>query len=69
MNGYVKACELAEKWGLTDRQIQIFCKAGKIPGAVKFGPAWAIPEGAIKPTRTAKSKPGPRKRNEDGSDE
>jgi len=63
MNGYVKACDMAEKWGVTDRQVQILCKAGKIEGAVKFGTTWAIPESAQKPTRTGRLKPG-RKRKD-----
>lgn len=58
MNGYVKASDLAEKWGITERQVQILCKSGKIEGAVKFGTLWAIPENAQKPTRTSKVKPG-----------
>lgn len=58
MIGYVKACDMAEKWGVTDRQVQILCKAGKIDGAVKFGTTWAIPENAVKPTRTGEQKPG-----------
>ena len=58
MNGYVKASDLAEKWGITERQVQSLCKTGKIEGAIKFGPAWAIPENAVKPTRTGKLKPG-----------
>ena len=58
MNGYVTASELAKKWGITERQVQSLCKSGKIEGATKFGPAWAIPEGAVKPTRTGTLKPG-----------
>lgn len=60
MIGYVKAEELAERWNVSARQIQMLCKAGKIDGAVKFGNTWAIPEGAAKPTRTGKLKPGRR---------
>ena len=58
MNGYIKAEEIAELWNISTRQVQILCKAEKIDGAVKFGNTWAIPEDAIKPTRTGKSKPG-----------
>ena len=67
MNGYVKACDLAEKWGVTDRQVQILCKAGKIEGAVKFGTTWAIPENAQKPTRTGKLKPGRKRKDGESS--
>ncbi len=58
MIGYVQSEELAERWNVSARQIQMLCKAGKIEGAVKFGTTWAIPEGAVKPTRTGKLKPG-----------
>lgn len=58
MNGYVRAEKLAERWNISVRQIQIFCKTGKIEGAIKFGNTWAIPENAVKPTRTGKLKPG-----------
>ncbi|MDR3242864.1 MAG: DNA-binding protein [Clostridiales Family XIII bacterium] len=58
MNGYVKADEIAVRWNVTARQVQILCKAGKIEGAAKFGNTWAIPENAQKPTRTGKFKPG-----------
>jgi len=58
MNGYVRAEEIAERWNLSVRQIQILCKSKKIDGAIKFGNTWAIPEDAIKPTRTTQFKPG-----------
>ena len=58
MNGYVRAEDLTEKWNVTTRQIQMLCKAGKIEGATKFGTTWAIPEDAVKPTRTTQFKPG-----------
>ncbi len=63
MMGYVKAEELAERWNISIRQVQILCKAGKIDGAVKFGTTWAIPESATKPTRTGNMKPGRRPKN------
>jgi len=65
VEGYVKASELAEKWGITNRQVQSMCKSGKIKGATKFGPTWAIPENAVKPTRTGNIKPGRKPKDED----
>jgi hypothetical protein len=41
--------EAAEKWGVTSRQVQLLCVQGRIPGAVRFGHAWAIPADAKKP--------------------
>lgn len=58
MKGYLKASEIAKRWDVTERQVQILCKSGKVKGAIKFGTTWAIPENAVKPTRTGKLKPG-----------
>jgi len=59
MLGYIKAEDVAKKWDISIRQIQVLCKNGRIDGAIKFGTTWAIPENAPKPTRTAvKGKPG-----------
>ena len=58
MNGYITAEEMAAKWNVSLRQVQLLCKNGKIEGASKFGNTWAIPENAKKPTRTGVLKPG-----------
>ena len=47
MNGMTTK-EAAEKWGVTPRQVQLLCATGRIPGAVRFGKAWVIPEDAQK---------------------
>ena len=49
INGYWEVSEIAEVWGITARRVQVMCADGRIPGAVKFGRSWAIPEEAIKP--------------------
>ena len=49
MNGYLKISEISEKWGIKQRRINTLCLEGRIPGAVKFGTTWAIPEDAEKP--------------------
>ena len=41
--------QAAEKWGLSPRAVQQLCTQGRIPGAQKFGKAWAIPADAQKP--------------------
>ena len=46
---YLTVRETAEKWNLSVRTVQQLCTAGRIPGAQKFGPAWAIPAEAEKP--------------------
>ena len=58
MNGFVKADEMAKRWDVSVRQVQLLCQNGKIRGASKFGNAWAIPENTTKPTRTGELKPG-----------
>ncbi|MFR3728273.1 DNA-binding protein [Lacrimispora sp.] len=50
INGYFEVNEIAEKWNVTTRRVQIMCAEGLIPGAVKFGRSWAIPEDAERPT-------------------
>ena len=48
-NEYLTIKEIAEKWDLTPRRIQIMCSQGKIEGAMKFGRDWAVPKDAQKP--------------------
>lgn len=56
MNGYLNVKEVALKWKISERQIQLLCKKGRILGAVKFGNSWAIPDTVEKPVRLAKKK-------------
>ncbi len=46
---YLTAQKAAEQWGISIRQVQNLCKAGRIPNAVRFGREWAIPEHAKRP--------------------
>lgn len=41
---YKTVSEIAEQRGLTKRRVQQMCKTGEIPGAVKKGHAWIIPD-------------------------
>ena len=50
MNGFLTVQEIAEKWGITARQVQILCKEHRIEGATKMSRIWVIPESAEKPT-------------------
>lgn len=46
----MKTCkEMAAIWNVTERTVTTFCKSGKIPGAVKVGKSWQIPDDAEKP--------------------
>jgi len=57
MRGYLTASQIAEKWDVTVRQVQVLCKQGRIKGAERMGGMWIIPDNAVKPTRyKAKSK-------------
>lgn len=50
MNGYLTVQEIALKWGVSPRQVQILCKNKRIDGAVRMSRIWIIPEDAPKPT-------------------
>ena len=59
--------EAAEKWNVSQRLVQQYCTAGRIPGAKKFGGAWAIPAQAEKPSdprsgEPRKPRPAPEKK-------
>ena len=46
--GYLINQTDSEKWNLSARWISDLCNAGRIPGAMKIGSYWAIPEDAEK---------------------
>lgn len=46
---YITTRQAADKWGITERRVQVLCNQGKINGAVRLGWAWAIPQNAEKP--------------------
>lgn len=46
---YMTIKQAAEKWGLSVRRIQTICNEGLVPGVIKFGREWAIPNNAEKP--------------------
>jgi hypothetical protein len=47
---YVTAKEAAQKWGISERRLQVLCKQGKVEGAKRLGWAWAIPQETDKPS-------------------
>lgn len=49
IDGYMTVKEIADKWGISSRRVQIMCSNGKIDGAAKLGREWAIPYNAEKP--------------------
>ena len=55
---YMTVRQAAEKWNLSPRSVQQLCTQGRIPGAGKFGKAWAIPaDGQPQFVRTAQKSP------------
>ncbi|MBE7725019.1 MAG: helix-turn-helix domain-containing protein [Enterocloster citroniae] len=47
---YMSAPQAAEKWGISERRVQILCSQNRIPGVSKIGYMWLIPKDAEKPT-------------------
>ena len=41
---YMSCPEAAEKWGISERRVQILCKENRIPGVSKIGYMWLIHE-------------------------
>ena len=46
---YLSIKQTSEKWGISPRWISDLCASGRIPGAIKIGSYWAIPDDAEKP--------------------
>ena len=46
---YMTLKEASEKWGVSVRQINYYCAANRIQGAVKVATIWIIPKDARKP--------------------
>lgn len=53
---YLTTAEYAEIWHISQRRVAIYCKEGRIEGAVLKGKTWLIPIGIEKPL-------DPRKKN------
>lgn len=52
---YISTKEASEKWGITERRIQILCEQGRIEGVIRFSRVWAIPKDAEKPADARKN--------------
>lgn len=37
---YISIAEVAEKWGITRRRVQVLCSENRIPGLTQFGKAF-----------------------------
>ena len=51
---YISVNEAAEKWGITPRVVRGYCEAERVPGVVREGRFWYIPDDAEKPARKQK---------------
>lgn len=49
MLDYMTVKEAAQKWGVTPRQVQLYCQQGILDGAFKLGHNWIIPTACTKP--------------------
>ena len=58
MADYMMTKEASEKWGITERRINILCKEGRILGAYKENRRWLIPGDAKKPADMRLKKDG-----------
>lgn len=56
---YLSCTDAAKAMGITVRRIQQLCKLGQLPGAVKQGRSWLIPDCAVLPGAAEKKKPLP----------
>ena len=46
---YLTSAECAEKWNISQRRVAIYCKEGRIAGAIMRGRMWMIPSDTKKP--------------------
>jgi len=46
---YLTAKETGKRWGLSERRVETLCVQGRIPGLIRIGRSWGIPDNADKP--------------------
>ena len=49
MFNYMTLKEIAQKWGLSERRVQILCSTNRIPSVIRINHMWLIPKDAVKP--------------------
>ena len=55
---YIKVSKAAEKWGISARRIRVLCAEVKIPGVIRKGNLYMIPENAPKPLDGRRTRAG-----------
>ena len=53
---FLTTAEQARLWNVSQRRVAIYCKEGRIEGAILKGAMWLIPEGSIKPEDPRKNR-------------
>ncbi len=53
---YLTTAEFAEKWGISQRRVGIYCKEGRLDGAMIKGKIWLTPSDSKKPEDPRKNK-------------
>nr|WP_028987673.1 hypothetical protein [Thermicanus aegyptius] len=56
MSANISVKAAAQKWGLSDRRVQVLCSENRIDGAFRLGNAWAIPADGKKPDDKRKTR-------------
>lgn len=46
---FLTTAEYAKIWNISQRRVAVYCKEGRIDGAVLKGKTWLIPESTKKP--------------------
>lgn len=46
---YLSISQMADKWGISRRRVQVLCADGRVYGAMKIGTVWVIPADTPKP--------------------
>lgn len=57
MKSYATVEQMARKWDISCRRIQIYCREGRVEGAKKIGGVWVLP---LESTKPVKQKSGPK---------
>ncbi len=55
---YMKVSQIAKKWGITPRRVRVLCAEGKVPGVIRKGNLYMIPENTPKPLDGRKAHTG-----------
>lgn len=53
---YLTSADCAKKWNVSQKRVAIYCKEGRIEGAIMMGRMWMIPKEAKKNRGSEKSK-------------